>query len=264
MLSPIHGNTLDKSQSLTQLSIQRLSSAKRINSAADNPAELAIANAMTSQLGGQQQAIGNISAGLSLTSTADGALGQVTENLQRLRELTVQAGNGLLSASDRQSIQDEMTSLGQGIDDIAGNTQFNGQKLLDGNFSSQLQTGPNPENTLALSLGNVSSSGLGIASLDVSTPTNASTALDSIDNAIKSVSDIQSNVAGTAASLNTNLANISSSYQYLSEARSRIQDSDFAQTTADLNKAKLQNQVAVYGLKQYQDNQKNATLGLLG
>ncbi|WP_445368588.1 flagellin [Methylomonas sp. BW4-1] len=264
MLSSINTNNLDKSQSLIQTSIQRLSSAKRINSAADNPAGVAIADAISSRLGGQNQAIGNIGKGLSLTDTAGSALTQVTDNLQRIRELTVQAGNGSLSAADRQSLQDEINGLGKSIDGIAGNTQFNDQKLLDGSFSGQLQIGPNPGDTLGLSLSNVSSTALGVSGLDVSSAANASNALDSIDSAIKHVGNQQGNLASTAAGLNSNLANLSSSYQNLAETRSRIQDTDYAQTAADLNKGKLQNQVASYALKLYQDNQKAASALLTG
>jgi len=264
MLSSINTTNLDKSQSLIQTSIQRLSSAKRINSAADNPAGLAIADAISSRLGGQNQAIGNIGKGLSLTDTAGSALTQVTDNLQRIRELTVQAGNGSLSVADRQSLQDEINGLGKSIDGIAGNTQFNDQKLLDGSFDGQLQIGPNPGDTLGLSLSNVSSTALGVSGLDVSSAANASNALDSIDSAIKNVGNQQSNLASTAAGLNSNLANLSSSYQNLAETRSRIQDTDYAQTAADLNKGKLQNQVASYALKLYQDNQKAASALLTG
>ena len=243
--------------------MQRISSAKRVNSAADDAAGLAAINAMSSQMSGQQQAIGNMTTGLSVTDTAGSALSQVGESLQRIRELTVQAGNASLSASDRQSIQDEINGLGQGLDGIAGNTQFNGQVLLDGSFSGQIQTGPNSGDVLAVSLGNVSSTALGVAGLDVSSSSNASSALDKIDKAIDSVSTMQSSVAGTAAGLNSSLSNLSDSYQHLAESRSRIQDTDFAQSGSDLNKAKIQNQVAAYASKLYQDTQNAATLSLL-
>lgn len=256
MLSPTQLPNLDKPQLLSLQNIQRLSSAKRINSAADDAAGLAIADAMTSRLGGQQQAIGNITSALSLTDTAGGALSQVSGNLQRIRELTVQAGNGSLSASDRQSIQDEIDGLGKSIDDIAGNTEFNGQKLLDGNFSGQFQIGPNGSDTMSLKLNGASSAALGVGGLDVSSAANANSALDNIDKAISSVGDMQGNLAGTAAGLNSNLANINSSYQSLAESRSRVQDTDYAQASAELNKSKVQNQLATYAIKLYQDNLK--------
>lgn len=263
MLSALNGNALDKSQSLLQSGIQRLSSGRRINSAADDAAGLAVANAITSQLGGQSQAVNNVNSGLSLAATADGALSQVTDSLQRIRELTVQAGNATLSASDRQSIQDEIAGLGKGIDGIAAGTQFNEQKLLDGSFSGQLQIGPNPEDTLSLSLGDMSSAALGIGGLDVSSASSASSGLDAIDAAIGNVGDAQSGLAGTAAGLYSTLANLSGSYQNLAETRSRIQDTDYAQTASDFNKAQVQNRLALYAIKAYQDNQKAAILPIL-
>lgn len=264
MLSALNSNGLDRSQGILQANIQHLASGKRINSAADNPADLAIADAMTSRLGGQNQGISNITSGLSVADTAMGALSEVNNNLQRIRELAVQAGNGSLSSTDRQSIQDEITGLGKSIDDISGNTQFNGQKLLDGSFSGQFQIGPNAGDTLNLSLQDTSSAALGVSGLDVTTAVNATNALDSIDKAINSVGNLQSNVAGKAAGLNSNLANLSSSYQSLAEARSRIQDTDVGQAASELNQSKVQGQAAIHALKLYQDNQKAATLPLLG
>ncbi|WP_150047347.1 MULTISPECIES: flagellin [Methylomonas] len=260
MLSPISHNSLDKAQNLLYTNMQRLSSGKAINSAADNPAGLAIANAFTSQLGGQQQAIGNIASGLSLTEIAGGGAGQITDNLQRIRELTVQAGSAALSATDRQSIQDEIDNLSQGIDSIANNTQFNGRQLLDGSFSGQVQIGPDSGDTLELNLGDLTGSGLGISGLDVSNAGSVGTALDSIDSAIGRVSDLQSTLAGTSAGLSSNLANLQSSYQSLAQARSRSQDTDYAQASSDLSKARVNNQLAVYAVKLYQDNQKAGAL----
>ena len=218
---------------------------------------------MTSQLGGQSQAISNITLGLSVTDTAGGALSQVTDSLQQIRDLTVQAGNGSLSSSDLQSIQSQISSLGQNIDSISSNTQFNGQPLLDGSFSGQLQVGPNSGDTLSLSLSDVSSAALGVSGVNVTTAANTTSVLDSIDNAISSVIAMQSNVAGTAAGLNSNLSNLNGSYQQLAQSQSQVQDTGYAQATSDLSKVNVQNQAAIYALKLYQDNQKMTTTALL-
>lgn len=262
MLPSLNSSALSKSQSLMQIYAQQLSSGKRINSAADDPAGLSIADAMTSQLGGQQRAIGNITSGLSLTDIADSALSQVTDSLQQIRDLAVQAGNGSLNSTDLQSIQDQINGLAKNIDSISANAQFNGRNLLDGSFSAQLQTGPNAGDTLGLSLGNVSTNGLGLSGLDVSSSANATSALDAIDSAIKNVGSLQSNVAATSAGLNTDLSNLSGSYVQLAQSQSRIQDADFAQASSGLSQAGMQNQTAVYALKLYQENQKTAVSGL--
>lgn len=263
MLSSTQFPSLERAQQATLQSIQRLSSAKRINSAADDAAGLAVADGMTSRLGGKSQAASNITSALSVTDTAGGALNQVTDNLQRIRELTVQAGNGSLSTSDRQGIQDEIDGLGKNIDDIASNTEFNGQKLLDGSFTSQFQVGSEVSDSLGLSLSSTSSSALGVSGLSIATPANAVNALDKIDKAISNVGEMQGQIAGTAAGLNTHLANVNSSYQSLAQARGRIQDTDYAQASTELNQNRLQNRIAAYAVKLYQDNQKNGVAPLL-
>ncbi len=141
---------------------QALSSAKRINSAADDAAGLAIANRFSAQIRGINTAIRNANDGIGVTQTADAALGQVTDNLTRIRELSVQASNGLLTASDRRSIQTEIEGLKGQINDIGGNTEFNTQNLLDGTFQDKtLQIGASEGQTATISLGDARATALG-------------------------------------------------------------------------------------------------------
>ena len=141
---------------------QQLSSAKRINSAADDAAGLAIANRFSAQIRGINTAIRNANDGIGVVQTADAALGQVEDNLTRIRELSVQASNGLLTASDRRSIQSEIDGLKSEINDIGGNTQFNTQNLLDGSFQDKtLQIGASEGQTATISLGDARSAALG-------------------------------------------------------------------------------------------------------
>ena len=128
---------LNTSASALETSLQRLSSGLRINSAKDDAAGLAISDRLTSQIRGNQQASRNAADGISLAQTAEGALGEITNNLQRIRELSVQSSNATNSASDRAALQAEVTQLVSEIDRVASNTSFNGVKLLDGSFSAQ-------------------------------------------------------------------------------------------------------------------------------
>src|SRR5574340_154244 len=128
---------LTGSQGALQTSLQRLSSGLRINSAKDDAAGMAIVDRMTSQIRGNAQAARNSNDGISLAQTAEGALSETGSNLQRIRELTIQASNATNSASDRAALQAEVTSLVNEIDRVAQNTSFNGVKLLDGNFQGQ-------------------------------------------------------------------------------------------------------------------------------
>ncbi|MBL8373706.1 flagellin [Accumulibacter sp.] len=158
--------SLNMSQTSLATSLQRLSSGLRINSAKDDAAGLAIAERMTSQIRGLNQAARNANDGISLAQTAEGALGAVTENLQRIRELSVQAANATNSASDRAALNAEASQLVAEIDRVATTTQFNGVNLLDGTFTSQnFQVGASANQTIQInSIASARSSALGVGS----------------------------------------------------------------------------------------------------
>jgi len=173
---------LNRSQSALGTSLQRLSSGMRINSAKDDAAGLAISERFTAQIRGLNQAVRNSNDGISLAQTAEGALGEVTNNLQRIRELAVQSANATNSTSDREAMQQEVSQLVAEIDRVAGQTNFNGVKLLDGSFTSQaFQVGANVGETISLdSIIDATKGGLG---LDDSTATVAGTAVTAALNA---------------------------------------------------------------------------------
>jgi len=142
--------------------MERLSTGKRINTASDDAAGMAIATRLTSQINGLNQAVKNANSAIALTQTIDGALDEVTDMLQRARELSVQSASDTLSSTDRAFIQDEITQLVAEIDRIASSTQYNGQSVLDGTFNSQLiQIGANSSENLSLSVSNAASSAIG-------------------------------------------------------------------------------------------------------
>ena len=146
-----------------QTSMERLSTGKRINSAKDDAAGLAIASRMTSQVKGLAVAIRNANDGISMAQTAEGALGEVTNMLQRMKELAVQAGNGTLSTSDRTGLQSEMKQLLSEVNNISKSTNFNGLKLLDGSVKDvKLQTGVNAGDQIGISMVDVSTKSLGL------------------------------------------------------------------------------------------------------
>ncbi|MEI7950997.1 MAG: flagellin [Gammaproteobacteria bacterium] len=169
---------LGRSQTALGTSLQRLSSGKRINSARDDAAGLAISERFTAQIRGLGQAVRNSNDGISLAQTAEGALGEVTNNLQRIRELSVQSANATNSSSDRAAMQQEVSQLVSEIDRIANQTDFNGVKLLDGSFASQsFQVGANVGDTIVLnSVTDATKAGLG---LDNGTATVTGTAVTS-------------------------------------------------------------------------------------
>lgn len=154
---------LNSSQSSLNSSLERLSSGLRINSAKDDAAGLAISERMTSQIRGLNQAVRNANDGISLSQTAEGALGEIGTNLQRIRELAVQSANASNSASDRASLQAEAAQLSAEITRVAGQTQFNGLNLLDGSFLNQsFQIGANANQTINIaSIADARSTALG-------------------------------------------------------------------------------------------------------
>ncbi len=153
---------LNKSQMANSTAMQRLSSGLRINSAKDDAAGLAIADRMTSQIKGLNQASRNANDGITLAQTAEGALGEVGNSLQRLRELAVQSANATNTASDRASLQEEASQLLSEIDRVASQTEFNGTKLLDGSFKAKsFQIGANAGQTLDVTVNAANTKALG-------------------------------------------------------------------------------------------------------
>ena len=168
---------LTSSQSMLGTSLERLSSGLRINSAKDDAAGLAISERFSAQIRGLDQGVRNANDGVSLAQTAEGALQQVTSNLQRMRELAVQSANATNSASDRTALQAEVSQLVAEIDRVAQDSNFNGVKLLDGTFTSKsFQVGPNGSDTVSISaINSARTSSLGVVTSASVTGSAAST-----------------------------------------------------------------------------------------
>ncbi|WP_431296082.1 flagellin [Rahnella sp. PAMC 25559] len=168
-LSLMTQNNMNKSQSALSTAIERLSSGLRINSAKDDAAGQAIANRFTSNINGLTQASRNANDGISVAQTTEGSLSEINNNLQRIRELSVQAANGTNSDSDLSSIQDEITSRLDEIDRVSGQTQFNGVKVLASNQTMKIQVGSNDGETIDIDLQKIDSNTLGLNGLNVQT-----------------------------------------------------------------------------------------------
>lgn len=167
-LSLITQNNINKNQSALSTSIERLSSGLRINSAKDDAAGQAIANRFTSNINGLTQAARNANDGISAAQTTEGALSEINNNLQRIRELTVQSQNGTNSDSDLSSIQDEIKSRLDEIDRVSGQTTFNGVNVLSKNGSMSIQVGSNDGETIDINLQKIDSTTLGLSGFSVS------------------------------------------------------------------------------------------------
>ncbi len=245
---------------------KRLSSGFRINSAADDAAGLQISNRLTSQVNGLNQAISNANDGISLSQVAEGALDEITNSLQRIRTLAVQSQNGINNSSDRAALQKEVSALRLEISRIAQNTQFGGVDILKGGYSAKFLVGANANQTISVNLsrsGGYGASGLSLGTLTIATVAGASTALASIDSAIKTIDSKRADLGALQNRFQSTIRNLSNVVENVSAARSRIRDTDFAKETAELTRAQILQQASTTVLAQANTRPQSA-LSLLG
>jgi|Deesub1362A_J573_1020465.scaffolds.fasta_scaffold00878_4 flagellin len=247
-------------QAKLAVSIERLSSGLRINSAKDDAAGLAISMKLTAHIRSINQAVRNAQDGISVVQTAEGALNEIHNILTRMRELAQQAANGVLSASDRSALNQEFQDLKAEITRISDTTDFNGLKLLDGSLSTNgisLQVGINNTNqdriTISGStLADIDASALGLSGTisSIETASNAQSMLTLIDSAISTVSTRRGNLGAVQNRLSSTIANLEIAVENLTAANSRIVDADFAVETANLTKNQIILQAGVAVLAQ--------------
>ncbi|OYY90478.1 MAG: flagellin [Sphingomonas sp. 28-66-16] len=236
-------------------SIERLSTGKRINSAKDDAAGLAIATSFTSQIRGQSQAIRNANDGIALSQTADGALGEVTNILQRVRELAVQSASGTYSAGDRTNLQAEVTQLTAQLTDIQAKTTFNGVALVGTTAATvTIQAGSQATDTVALSVGGLDLSA--VIAADISTAAGATAALGLTDTALAAVNTTRSSLGAGQSRLGSIVNNLTNNNANLTDARSRIEDVDFSTETTQLAKAQILSQASTALIAQANQSQQ--------
>src|ERR1041384_6446753 len=211
---------------------RRLSTGLRISTAADDAAGLAISERLRAQVTSLDQAKRNANDGISLTQTAEGALNEVSSILTRLRELAVESSNGTVSAQDKNTLNQEFTSLVSEINRIGSSTQFNGIKLLDGSSSTitfQVGAGNNSAiDSLSVTLSAALSTSLSLNSLDIGSGGDTSTAIANIDSAINTVSGLRGTLGAIQNRLGSTINNLAVAVENLSAAESRIRDLDGA------------------------------------
>ncbi|MBB4086593.1 flagellin [Sphingomonas carotinifaciens] len=255
-------------------SMQRLSTGKRINSAKDDAAGLAIAASMSAQIKGMNQGIRNANDGISMAQTAEGALDEVSNMLQRMRELAVQKANGTYSTDDKANITAEQDALAAQITNILRNTQFNGQKLLDGTAGAaadgkvSIQAGANTNDAVVMTFGNLTADANLTAVVTLGTDTvpaaiKATATLENFDKAIGSVANVRAGLGATQNRIQSAVNNLTANVTNLSDARSRIEDTDFSEETTALAKAQILSQASTAMLSQANQSTQGV-LKLLG
>ena len=253
-------------------SMERLSSGLRVNSAKDDAAGLAISNRMTSQIRGMTVGVRNAGDGISMAQTAEAAMGELTNTLQRMRDLAVQSANrGAVSDSDREKLQTEFSQLNDELSRIVTNTEFNGKKIINGSLSGTLnvkfQIGANTasDNQIAISINNVSTTLSNVTAASIgstATSANVLSAIDIIDQAIKDIDTSRATLGAIQNRFTTTISNLQSSIENQAAAKSRIVDTDFAAETAALSRNQILQQAGTAMLSQA-NQAPQAVLGLL-
>ena len=237
------------SQAALSVSMQRLSSGLRVNSAKDDAAGLAIAERMNAQIKGMTVAQRNANDGISLAQTAEGALGKVGDSLQRMRELAVQARNATNSESDKDSLQKEFSQLQSEIQRVLGGTTFNGKAILGGSAGAQdFQIGANTTTNDMITVtttdmtgdASITAATASTVVIDSTTDTSAlKDVIDAIDGAIDRVNSERAMYGATQSRFDSVISNLQVSTENQTAARSRIMDADFAVETANLSRAQI-------------------------
>jgi flagellin len=235
-----------------QTAMARLSSGQRINNASDDAAGLAISNSMTSQINGMNQAISNANDGVSMAQTADGALDEVTNMLQRVRELAVQSASGTYSDDDRTNMQAEVSLLTQQITSSLSGTTFNGVNLFDGSAGGgtgtvSIQVGANAGDTIGLDFSAIADT---TAATSVATAADANTAMTTVDAQLKIVDTARAKLGAAESRMNSVVNSLTDNVTNLTDAKSRISDADFSAETTNLAKAQILSQAATAMLAQ--------------
>ncbi|MBZ5487658.1 flagellin FliC [Halomonas aquamarina] len=243
-------NNLRTSQQMMQTSMQRLSSGLRINSAKDDPAGQAIANRMGAQIRGMQQAARNTNDGISLVQTAEGGLNQINDNLQRIRELSVQASSDTYSAQDKRSIQDEIDQRLEEIDRIAGQSSFNGIKMLNGARELAIQVGANAGDTINVRMVAMDRQALGLDGFSVLEGSATEKPMALLDEAIGKLDRQRSYFGATQNRFESVIEGLDNAVVNLSNAQSRIQDADYAREVSNLVRAQILQQAGIAMLAQ--------------
>ncbi|RZT57103.1 Flagellin [Sphingomonas aurantiaca] len=270
-------NASTKASNMLATSMERLSTGKRINSAKDDAAGLAISSSMTSQIKGMNQGVRNANDGISMAQTAEGALDEVSNNLQRMRELEVQKSNGTYSDADKANIKTEQDALAKQINNVLTNTTFNGVALFAGKTGTpadakivKIQAGANSSDAINLDLGSSLSA---VAAGTVDAPTGgvgsvvdvtttpgsvaASGDLAAYDKALSVVSNRRASLGASQNQLQSAVNNLTSNATNLSDAKSRIEDTDFSSETTALAKAQILSQASTAMLSQANQSQQS-------
>jgi flagellin len=273
----ISANALAKNDRAMTQTMERLATGSRINSASDDAAGLAIASKLTAQVNGLNQAVRNGNDAISMLQTADGAMEEVGNMLQRMRELGVQGGTGTLSSTDRTALNTEFVALRTEIERIADNTQWNGDNLLDGSAGSfgllTFQVGYEASQTITVNVGDLELDagaaaytagtsaggilGADLSAITITTAALSNTQVTALDTAIAGLDAKRATIGSSLNVLEFAVDSLANASQNASQARSRIADADYATETTELARTQIIAQAATAMLSQANQQSQN-------
>ena len=237
----LFGQVQQKQESL----MEKLASGKKINNASDGAAAQQIIDRLTSEVEGGRQALNNVYDGISLAQVAEGGLSNINDDVNRIRELTIQSGSGILSDGDRQALQSEISQLQDNITQTIEQTNFAGKPLLSENDSLRFQVGANSEQSIDIETQDIASELAGLLSIDLTSGSTINDALSAADEAIETLGGARGDLGATQNSLSSTARNLSQSNVNAAQARSRIQDLDYAQAASQQAVNDVQGQAAL-------------------
>lgn len=253
--------------SLTKL-MSQISTGKSINRASDNPAGMAMATLLHSQVRGLNMASNNVSDAVNALNVADGASGQVSDLLARQRELAVQSGNGTLTDSDRSALNEEYQQLSQEINRITEGTEFNGQNVLDGtelaSGSTNIQAGEGSGTNVALPGVNLTTSSLGTSGTSIGSISSAGSALEALDTAITRVNEQRSAIGAAVNRFGHTNNVLATSAENSTQSNSTIEDLDMALGVAKFSQAKMLNEFGMKSFSMFKQISSQNMISLMG
>lgn len=254
-------NSSNSANKMLGNAMERLSTGKRINGAKDDAAGLAIATKMTSDVKAMGQGIRNANDGIALAQTAEGALNEVSNMLQRVRELAVQSKSGTYSATDRGYMDTEVDQLQAQISDVLTNTKFNGVTVFSTtsgtDVSVTIATGSASTDTVTLTSKGIDGTALTTTALDVSSAANAATTITNVDTALGNINATRATLGAGQNRLESVVNNLTTNSTNLSDARSRIEDADYSTETTAMAKAQILSQASTAMIAQANQSQQN-------
>jgi flagellin len=269
--SLISQNALSRNSRALSSAMEQLSTGKLINSAKDDAAGLAISNKMTSQIRGLDQAVRNANDAISVAQTAEGATIEITNMLQRMRELAVQSANDTNSSADRSSLQKEVDQLTEEISRIANDTMFNNMTVLQGSASTAgtsgvmtFQVGAGSNQVITMDLISMTASALGVSAMSITTQSGANSAIVAVDDAIALVDDFRSDMGAKINRFTYAIDNLTNVSVNTAASRSRILDADYAKASSELSRTQIIQQAATAILAQANTDQQSVMKLLQG